>query len=67
MRINDPEEGKAYPVYLFVAVLPYSQLAYVEPCLNMNEQTWISGHGIKRTVVQSMVIESLIISFICLF
>ena len=41
MRLHDPEEGKVYPVYLFVAVLPYSQLAYVEPCLNMNEQTWI--------------------------
>ena len=39
MRLNDPEEGKVHPVYLFVAVLPYSQLAYVEPCLNMNEQT----------------------------
>ena len=33
MHLNDPEEGKVYPVYLFVAVLPYSQLAYVEPCL----------------------------------
>ena len=42
MRLHDPEEGKVYPVYLFVAVLPYSQLAYVEPCLNMNEQTWIN-------------------------
>lgn len=27
------------------ATLPYSQLAYVEPCLNMNEQTWI-GYNI---------------------
>ena len=43
MRLNDSEEGKVHPVYLFVAALPYSQLAYVEPCLNMNEQTWISA------------------------
>ena len=42
MRLNDSEEGKVHPVYLFVAALPYSQLAYVEPCLNMNEQTWIN-------------------------
>ena len=42
MRLNDPEEGKAHLVYLFVATLPYSQLAYVEPCLNMNEQSWIN-------------------------
>lgn len=42
MRLNDSEEGKVHPVYLFVATLPYSQLAYVEPCLNMNEQTWIN-------------------------
>ena len=42
MRLNDPEEGKVHPVYLFVVALPYSQLAYVEPCLNTNEQTWIN-------------------------
>lgn len=42
MCLHDPDEGKVHPVYLFVAVLPYSQLAYVEPCLNMNEQTWIN-------------------------
>ena len=42
MRLNDPEEGKVHIVYLFVATLPYSQLAYVEPCLNMNEQIWIN-------------------------
>lgn len=41
MRLHDTDEGNVYPVYLFVATLPYSQLAYVEPCLNMNEQTWI--------------------------
>lgn len=41
MRLHDTDEGKDYPDYLFVAALPYSQLAYVEPCLNMNEQTWI--------------------------
>ena len=42
MRLNDPEEGKVHLVYLFVATLPYSQLAYVEPCLSMNEQSWIN-------------------------
>lgn len=43
MRLHDLDDGdKVYPVYLFVAALPYSQLAYVEPCLNMNEQTWIN-------------------------
>lgn len=55
MRLTDPEEGKVYPVYLFVAVLPYSQLAYVEPCLNMNEQTWINRQaglhaGVPHTI-----------------
>ena len=46
MCLNDPDDGnKVYPVYLFVAVLPYSQLAYVEPCLNMNEQTWSLASG----------------------
>lgn len=39
MRLHATDEDKVYPVYLFVATLPYSQLAYVEPCLNMNEQS----------------------------
>ena len=42
MRLHAPDEDKVYPVYLFVATLPYSQLAYVEPCLSMNEQSWIN-------------------------
>ena len=42
MRLHATDEDKVYPVYLFVATLPYSQLAYVEPCLNMNEQSWIN-------------------------
>ena len=42
MRLRATDEDKVYPVYLFVATLPYSQLAYVEPCLNMNEQSWIN-------------------------
>lgn len=39
MRLHDPD--KVYHVYLFVAALLYSHLAYVEPCLNMNKQTWM--------------------------
>ena len=42
MRLHAPDEDKVYPVYLFVATLPYSQLAYVEPCLDVKEQSWIN-------------------------
>ena len=28
-------------IYLFVAVLPYSQFSYVEACLDMTEQSWL--------------------------
>ncbi len=31
-------------VYLFVATLPYSQYSYVEPCLDMKQDTWLRCH-----------------------
>lgn len=36
--------GEIITVYLFVATLPYSQYSYVEPCLNMKQQTWLRCH-----------------------
>jgi transposase len=41
--IND-ETGEIIPVYVFVAVLSYSQYAYVESFLSRNQECWIAAH-----------------------
>ena len=42
MHYVDRDTGEIITVYLFVATLPYSQYTYVEPCLNMKMNTFIS-------------------------
>ena len=44
MQLVNPVSGEFRKVYLFVAVLPYSQYTYVEPCLDMKEDTWLLCH-----------------------
>lgn len=44
MQLTIPETGEMRKVYLFVATLPYSQYTYVEPCLDMKENTWLLCH-----------------------
>lgn len=39
MAYVDPSTGELIPTYLFVATLPYSQYSYVEPCLDMKQNT----------------------------
>lgn len=41
MKIVDTSTGELITVYLFIATLPYSQYSYVEPCLDMKQNTWI--------------------------
>ena len=41
MKYVDMGTGEFIKVYLFVATLPYSQYTYVEPCLDMKQDTWI--------------------------
>jgi len=41
MHLVSPLTGEDIPVYLFVAVLPYSQYAYIELCLDMKEESWL--------------------------
>ncbi len=41
--IND-ETGEIIPVYVFVAVLSYSQYAYVEAFLARDQECWIAAH-----------------------
>jgi len=44
MEIIDLSTGEIITVYLFVATLPYSQYSYVEPCLDMKQDTWLRCH-----------------------
>ncbi|WZL81198.1 IS21 family transposase [Vallitaleaceae bacterium 9-2] len=41
MKIVDATTGELITLYLFVVTLPYSQYSYVEPCLDMKQNTWI--------------------------
>ena len=57
--IVDTDTGEIIPVYLFVAVLPYSGYAYTEGFLDMKQEAWINAHvhayqyfgGITRLLV----------------
>jgi transposase len=59
MHYLDIGTGKQVKVYLFVSDLVSSRLAYVEPTLDMKEQTWIQCHinmwkyygGVSRILV----------------
>jgi len=43
-EIHDPVTGEITEAYLFVAVLPCSWYAYVEPRLDTQSESWISCH-----------------------
>lgn len=59
MRIRDSVTGGESPAYIFVAVLPASQYAYVEAFPDVGMESWILGHtnafahfgGVPRMVV----------------
>ena len=44
MAVVDPGTGEISKVYLFVGVLPFSRYAYVEPTLDMTQDTWLRCH-----------------------
>lgn len=44
MQLTDPVTGQARRVYLFVAALPFSRFAFVEPTLDMKQETWLRAH-----------------------
>jgi hypothetical protein len=44
MQLADPVTGKARTVYLFVGCLPISRYAFVEPTLDMKQDTWLRAH-----------------------
>ncbi len=44
MKLVNSHTGEITTVYLFVACLPYSQYAYVEPTFDMKMDTWLRCH-----------------------
>src|SRR5699024_5689960 len=44
MQIEDTVTWKTETVYLFVACLPLSRYAFVEPTLDMQQNTWLDAH-----------------------
>ncbi|AXE38842.1 hypothetical protein JS278_01679 [Acidipropionibacterium virtanenii] len=44
MELIDPVSGEVATVYLFVACLPFSRYAFVEPTLDMRQDTWLRAH-----------------------
>ncbi|WP_353710735.1 IS21 family transposase [Arthrobacter sp. K5] len=44
MQLTDPVTGKPRTVYLFVACLPFSRYAFVEPTLDMKQDSWLRAH-----------------------
>ena len=59
MYYIDGNTGKKITVYLFVGDLVCSRLAFVRPCLSMNEENWINSHiemfkyygGVPKTII----------------
>ena len=44
MALIDPVTGASTRVYLFVATLPFSRYSFVEPTLDMRQDTWLRAH-----------------------
>ncbi len=44
MQLVDATTGEVSKVFLFVACLPFSRYAFVEPCLDMRQQSWLHSH-----------------------
>ena len=44
MTLVDPATGEVSKVYLFIACLPFSRMSYVEPTLDMKQNTWLYCH-----------------------
>lgn len=44
MQLHDPFTDKATTVYLFVGCFPFSRYAFVEPTLDMKQDTWLRAH-----------------------
>lgn len=44
MELVDPATGELTRVYLFVGCLPFSRYAFVEPTVDMKQESWLRAH-----------------------
>lgn len=44
MQLTDPVSGQVRRVFLFVGTLPFSRYAFVEPTLDMRQDSWLRAH-----------------------
>ena len=44
MQLQDPVTGASTTVFLFVGCLPFSRYAFVEPTVDMKQDTWLRAH-----------------------
>jgi len=44
MQLTDPVSGQGRRVFLFVGALPFSRYAFVEPALDMRQDTWLRAY-----------------------
>lgn len=44
MQLTDPVSGQSRRVFLFVGCLPFSRFAFVEPTMDMRQDTWLRAH-----------------------
>lgn len=44
MTLTNPVTGAEQKVYLFIACLPFSRYAFVEPCVDMTQTSWLNAH-----------------------
>lgn len=66
--IINNETGEIIPAYVFVAVLSYSQYAYVEAFLSRDQECWIAAHvnmyrffgGVSKLLVPDYVARNII-------
>lgn len=45
MQLADPVTAKTKTVYLSVGCLPFSPYAFVEPTLDVKQDTWLRAHA----------------------
>jgi len=55
MALHDPVTGQQSTVYLFVACLPFSRYAFVEPCTDMRQDSWLHCHAAMFTALGGSV------------
>lgn len=55
MALHDPVTGQQPTVYLFIASLPFGRYAFVEPCTDIRQDSWLHCHSAMFTALGNSV------------